>query len=60
MSCSIRCWRVAHANHPLPMTGLCQANYPTAAMMAKIAGHVWSFNELFDTVLGSVRAGNNS
>jgi hypothetical protein len=23
----------------------------TAAMMAKIAGHVWSFDELFDAVL---------
>ena len=26
---------------------------PTAAMMAGIAGHVWSFNELFDAVLPS-------
>jgi hypothetical protein len=25
---------------------------PTAAMMAGIAGHVWSFDELFDEVLG--------
>jgi hypothetical protein len=24
---------------------------PTAAMMAGIAGHVWSFDELFDAVL---------
>ncbi len=24
---------------------------PTAAMMAKLAGHVWSFDELFETVL---------
>lgn len=24
---------------------------PTAAMMAKLAGHVWSFNELFEAVL---------
>ncbi len=26
---------------------------PTAAMMAGIAGHVWSFDELFETVLGA-------
>ena len=26
----------------------------TAAMMAKIAGHVWSFDELFDSVMGSI------
>jgi hypothetical protein len=25
---------------------------PTAAMMAKLAGHVWSFDELFSAVLG--------
>lgn len=25
---------------------------PTAAMMAGIAGHVWGFDELFNTVLG--------
>ena len=25
---------------------------PTAAMMAGIFGHVWSFDELFDSVLG--------
>jgi hypothetical protein len=24
---------------------------PTAAMMAGLAGHVWSFDELFETVL---------
>ncbi|MFC1597646.1 hypothetical protein ACFL5Q_06900 [Planctomycetota bacterium] len=24
---------------------------PTAAMMAKLAGHVWSFDELFEAVL---------
>jgi hypothetical protein len=24
---------------------------PTAAMMAKLAGHIWTFNELFETVL---------
>lgn len=28
------------------------AKRATAAMMAKLAGHVWSFNELFETVLG--------
>ena len=27
------------------------AKRPTAAMMAGLAGHVWSFNELFETVL---------
>jgi hypothetical protein len=27
----------------------------TAAMMAKIAGHVWSFDELFELVLGCTR-----
>jgi hypothetical protein len=27
---------------------------PTAAMMAGIAGHVWSFDELFETVLKPV------
>ena len=26
---------------------------PTAAMMAKLTGHVWSFDELFETVLGN-------
>ncbi len=26
---------------------------PSAAMMAKIAGHVWSFDELFDAVLAT-------
>jgi hypothetical protein len=26
---------------------------PSAAMMAKIAGHVWSFDELFEAVLGA-------
>lgn len=25
---------------------------PTAAMMAGLAGHVWTFDELFDAVLG--------
>ena len=25
---------------------------PTAAMMAGLAGHVWSFDELFNSVLG--------
>lgn len=28
---------------------------PTAAMMAKIAGHVWSFDELFDSIMACTR-----
>ena len=27
------------------------AKRPTAAMMAKLTGHVWSFDELFEAVL---------
>jgi len=38
------CWQTR-------MPGKSGKQRPTAAMMAKIAGHVWSFNELFDTVL---------
>jgi hypothetical protein len=28
----------------------------TAAMMNRLAGHVWSFDELFETVLGCTRS----
>ena len=28
---------------------------PTAAMMAGLAGHVWSFDELFEAVLNPIR-----
>ncbi len=33
------------------MPGKSGKQRPTAAMMAEIAGHVWSFGELFDTAL---------
>ena len=38
------CWQTR-------MKGTSGKKRPTAAMMAGIASHVWSFNELFDAVL---------
>ena len=38
-----------------PEAGQGGAKRPTAAMMAGLAGHVWSFDELFETVLSDVR-----
>jgi hypothetical protein len=32
--------------------GKAGAKRPTAAMMAKLTGHVWSFDELLSAVLG--------
>ena len=34
-----------------PEAGQERSEAPTAAMMAGLAGHVWSFDELFDAVL---------
>jgi hypothetical protein len=38
------CWQTRHK-------GTSGKKRPTAAMMAKLAGHVWSFDELFEAVL---------
>lgn len=40
------CWQTR-------MPGKSGKQRPSAAMMAKIAGHVWSFDELFNTVLSA-------
>jgi hypothetical protein len=42
------CWQTRHADH----SGHPGKKRPTACMMAKLAGHVWSFDELFAAVLG--------
>ncbi|MBC8352401.1 MAG: IS1 family transposase [Planctomycetes bacterium] len=46
------CWQTRHADN----SGKAGTKRPSAAMMAKLAGHVWSFDELFDEVL-AVRSG---
>ena len=38
------CWQTR-------MKGTSGKKRPSAAMMAKLAGHVWTFDELFDAVL---------
>jgi hypothetical protein len=38
------CWQTRHK-------GTSGKKRPTAAMMAGLAGHVWSFDELFEAVL---------
>ena len=38
------CWQTR-------MPGTSGKKRPSAAMMAKLAGHVWNFDELFDAVL---------
>jgi hypothetical protein len=45
------CWRTRHPDH----SGQSGRKRPTAAMMAKITDHIWSFDELFDAVLWSAQ-----
>jgi hypothetical protein len=44
------CWQTRHSDQ----SGHPGKKRPTAAMMAKLAGHVWTFDELFETVLRPV------
>lgn len=41
------CWQTRHSDK----SGKRGTKRPTACMMAKLSGHVWSFDELFDEVL---------
>ena len=41
------CWQTRHSDK----SGRSGQKRPTAAMAAKLAGHVWSFAELFETVM---------
>lgn len=41
------CWQTRHSDK----SGKRGTQRPSAAMMAKLTGHVWSFDELFDEVL---------
>src|SRR5687767_3495875 len=41
------CWQTRHSDQ----SGKRGQKRPTAAMAAKLAGHVWSFQELFETVM---------
>jgi hypothetical protein len=41
------CWQTRYSDK----SGRPGTKRPTAAMMAKLAGHVWSFQELFETVM---------
>jgi hypothetical protein len=41
------CWQTRY----LDKSGRPGTKRPTAAMMAKLAGHVWNFAELFETVM---------
>jgi hypothetical protein len=42
------CWRTRHPDH----SGQSGRKRPTAAMMAKLTDHIWSFDELFATSVG--------
>lgn len=41
------CWQTRYPDN----SGKSGTKRPSAAMMAKLTGHVWSFDELFDEVL---------
>jgi hypothetical protein len=41
------CWQTRHSDK----SGRSGQKRPTAAMAAKLTGHVWSFAELFETVM---------
>ena len=41
------CWRPRYPEK----SGRCGQRRPTPAMAAKLTGHVWSFAELFETVM---------
>ncbi len=48
-------WLNLSAAEPIEVVrSLCRQNFShyNSAMMAKLTGHVWSFDELFETILG--------